>query len=306
MDMRRNMIKHFIPITWQRKAIARTDTIAIVVISIILLVFLINALLPRVGSRPLSPRTVCEANLRGIGQAIASYATDNSQLWPTPHFAETQGLTGVGKTSYVGELRKPAVPRNAPTTIGSPNVSVTRGFWILFRGDYGVTASRFICPLTKDTRNVDQTPEQYYDFSRLTEISYGMQVSFGPKGVARMDCDPNMPLAADKGPYSLVEIGKSAPDIQVAQIDTNSPIKKWQPFNSPNHNYEGQNVLFADGHAKFDLMPIAGIGRDNVYTRWSATPQSPLKDDEMIRGVSPSLERPNLVPMSNTDSLIYP
>jgi prepilin-type processing-associated H-X9-DG protein len=36
--------------------------------------------------------------------------------------------------------------------------------------------------------------------------------------------------------------------------------------NSRNHDGDGQNVMFGDGHVEFLQNPFVGVGRDNIYT----------------------------------------
>jgi prepilin-type processing-associated H-X9-DG protein len=43
--------------------------------------------------------------------------------------------------------------------------------------------------------------------------------------------------------------------------------------NSPNHEQEGQNVMFADGHVSYEKTPFVGIEQDNIYTAKNGTPQ---------------------------------
>jgi prepilin-type processing-associated H-X9-DG protein len=59
--------------------------------------------------------------------------------------------------------------------------------------------------------------------------------------------------------------------------------------NSPNHEQEGQNVLYADGHVSYELTPFVGIGKDNIYT---------ARD-----GVAPVVERS---PVDATDTILLP
>ena len=37
-------------------------------------------------------------------------------------------------------------------------------------------------------------------------------------------------------------------------------------INSPNHEGDGQNILYADGHVEFQQHPFCGMDRDNIYT----------------------------------------
>ena len=40
--------------------------------------------------------------------------------------------------------------------------------------------------------------------------------------------------------------------------------------NSNNHDGDGQNVLFGDGHVEFLQNPFVGVQRDNIFTRSTA------------------------------------
>jgi prepilin-type processing-associated H-X9-DG protein len=37
------------------------------------------------------------------------------------------------------------------------------------------------------------------------------------------------------------------------------------PINSPNHDFEGQNILFADGSVDFRATPLSGVDQDHIY-----------------------------------------
>jgi prepilin-type processing-associated H-X9-DG protein len=41
--------------------------------------------------------------------------------------------------------------------------------------------------------------------------------------------------------------------------------------NSNNHDGDGQNVLFGDGHVEFLQNPFVGVQRDNIFTRKDPT-----------------------------------
>ena len=69
----------------------------------------------------------------------------------------------------------------------------------------------------------------------------------------------------------------------------NSPASAMEEANSPNHEREGQNVLYADGHVAYEPTPFVGLGRDNIYTARTGTP--------------PTVERS---PADATDTLLLP
>jgi len=51
--------------------------------------------------------------------------------------------------------------------------------------------------------------------------------------------------------------------------------------NSPNHDKDGQNILFGDGHVDWSSTAFAGRGQDNIYTRKkSATDQTGACDPQ--------------------------
>jgi len=49
-------------------------------------------------------------------------------------------------------------------------------------------------------------------------------------------------------------------------------------YNAYPHQREGQNVLYNDGHVKFETTTNVGIDNDNIYQRWPTT--SPTKPDK--------------------------
>ena len=41
--------------------------------------------------------------------------------------------------------------------------------------------------------------------------------------------------------------------------------------NSNNHDNDGQNVLYGDGHVEFQQNPFVGVARDMIFARRNAT-----------------------------------
>ena len=193
----------------------------------------------------------------------------------------------------------------------------------------------FVCPSSEDTPNNEDNPPVFWDFgdnrnnpaltqNQLTlndtwkQCSYGYQVPFGPVARPSSDRDQRMPLAADKGPWgTFIEGGQgtTAPDASTAAptwavVNAASGPDDWRKFNSPNHggvgDGEGQVILYADSHAEFQTKPLAGVGQDNIYTAWNnANPSLPDVTKGLVVAQAHAAGS-SLMPLSQTDTLIYP
>ncbi len=307
----------------------------LVVIAIIAL--LISILLPSLSrARELSKRLVCSSNLKGIGTSAKIYANDNNEKWMIPGFKRGNiDQAGIDYMNDSGIISCPAEEAGevgwerwlesesetiSDSTSGSESLSVTRAFWMLVRsGD--ITVKQYVCPSSGDEEDPTENLDLYYDFQCYENISYGYQVPFGPRQTRPHEgMDNRQIVAADKGPYYPCP-GPTNWDIgQRGDLDLNDSPKAWRPFNSPNHggenNGEGQNCLYADGHASFQRKPTAGIDNDNIYTlmtnRWTD-----IRGINRIHGESPCDAPAPPYPgqeavgtgagkFSSTDTLIYP
>jgi prepilin-type processing-associated H-X9-DG protein len=132
-----------------------------------------------------------------------------------------------------------------------------------------------------------------------------------------------MPVAADKGPYFQAasdaheddtgaypdeRVEEAEPPLDWEDDEPTDVIKysneEWRPYNSGNHNGEGQNVLFADGHASFERKPICGVHHDNIFT---ATNGDYTEQINSLIGTVPADESaPALTPLTQTDSYLVP
>ena len=256
----------------------------LVVIAIIAL--LISILLPSLSrARELSKRLVCASNIKGIGTSGKIYANDNTEKWMIPAFK--RGAIDVDGIDYVNESFAPSVPAETPgevgydrelestseTTahpnVGSISVTTTRAFWMLIRsGD--VTVKGYICPSGTDDEDPTEDINLYYDFEGYYNVSYGYQVPFGPRATQPHEgMDNRQILVADKGPF-YCSLNSFTWTVENQEVGIESSPRAWRKFNSSNHGGqgqgEGQNCLYADGHASFNRTPIVGIDNDNIYT----------------------------------------
>lgn len=247
----------------------------LVVIAIIAL--LISILLPSLSrARELSKRTVCAANLRGIGQAMYIYAQDDPQVFPSIYSGTQQTMELFG-----GNFNNPNPNLSTASRINTGGVyiyttgkpSPTVDMWTVVRAN-NTTPKQFICPSTTDTPDPAQDTTAYYDFLGPTNLSYAYQYQHdADRRIIGTSSEPSFPFMADANPYV-----KGGETTQIAQ-DRQSPFRG----NSKNHtNREGENVLFQDGHVSFEKGPDNGLsgrtltspiyrGRDNIYTTFTST-----------------------------------
>lgn len=308
------------------RSVALGDVLALVVVA--------SAILPlgtTAGSRAreFGKRLACRANLKNIGEAAKIYANDQGGRWMVPPFRraviDNGGIdylcedgTGPGCVGFAREFPSTSETAEDPSG-GTTAVSVTRAFWILVRTG-GVALRQFICPSSGDVPDETDDPSLYYDFSGYDNISYGYQVPFGPR-----DTQPRENMAqeqisvADKGPYYFATYTPNWTTHVGRAISLSDAPLEWRPFNSFNHggtgSGEGQNCLYADGHASFRRIPAVGVDSDNIYTlmtnEWDVEGFNLIHGYRLHEPPTPPYPGQNafgsgLGRYSATDTLIYP
>jgi prepilin-type N-terminal cleavage/methylation domain-containing protein len=125
----------------------------------------------------------------------------------------------------------------------------------------------------------------HFPFARVEDSTTvgGLPISVNNK--------PSSPLAADRNPgmdknaYTYIIGGPTAggtlPAGTTADLPGNATVwtannneykDKDLVYNAYPHQREGQNVLYNDGHVKFETLTNVGIDNDNIYQRWPAPP----------------------------------
>lgn len=297
-------------------------------------VLTVPILLPSLArARELAKRTTCAANMQGLGYALRTYSNDGDQGMPIAAHWQEKVEAATGQVNYVGRIGSKRGLSGNPAAgeslaVDGPDgreLSTTRNLWTMVR-IAGSTPQSFVCPSSGDVANVEWNPQDYWDFGvgdaeqakalppginaqGYRQCSYGYQVPYGRYGRPGAGDDPNMVLAADKGPYgSAIEgMGVTPPPISTMARQLHAPAQSWRPWNSPNHggsgDGEGQNVLFFDNSVRWHNQPLAVNGVDNIYTQWTKANADPMGRST---GNTPSMNDLNLTPMANTDAFIYP
>lgn len=216
-------------------------------------------------------RTMCGTRLNGLYKALNTYSVANREQFPIYHAGDPSGAVLGFREGDRSTGMGAALDNN-----------ITAPWWVIV-GDGSVSPENYICPSTFDaadgltistTNSATAQLEDTRDFLERKNLSYSPM-------------NPHHPLVRDRwGPNTNVDwvfmadnnandypgtpgipgtrgvrgvpawhtLGKgaAAADVQKAE-------------NSPNHGYEGQNLMYGDGHVSFWNDPFQGPGSDNVY-----------------------------------------
>jgi prepilin-type N-terminal cleavage/methylation domain-containing protein len=250
----------------------------LVVIGIIAL--LISILLPALNAaKERANRVKCSSNLRQIGQGLLLYANDNKGIYPrTP---ATNAGTYVAFTQSAGST--------ATDPFGTPVVGpndITASLFLLVR-NADINPEVFVCPSSnqeKDTLN-NRPPNMRVNFYGSNNLSYSYTnpfpndaaIGFGYKVNGNVPADFAICADRNDGEY-------------LTTVNSASAASEQKKVNSKNHEGDGQNVLFNDGHCEWSTHAWVGANKDNIYTKAGTS------------GTPPAQVSPNATSNGNPDS----
>jgi len=244
----------------------------LVVIGIIAL--LISILLPSLNrARETANRVKCASNLRQIGQALLLYANENRGAYPRTYYAAGSN-TDLSNTGY--NITNPF--NTTSGNVGTNNVPAA--IFLLLRTQ-DITSEVFTCPSSTgekdDFGGGSNSAQNRSNFSNgsATSTSIAKNLSFsmanpypdstGIGGGYRWtnSLTADFAVAADINPGISPSTTDNVASPALATTAASSDLKLG---NSNNHNKDGQNVLFGDGHAEFVTTCRVGANKDNIYT----------------------------------------
>jgi len=271
-----------------RNGLAPADLAAAIAVTVLLAGVLVPGLSR---SRATAIRLACEANLTGLGQAMTVYTNENDARFPR---AGGPGATwspdgiildwiggrsgtedrafGITRDPYTGEVVDPGEATITSSFYLLVKYSMVTPKQVVCKGDAG--AQEFKISYSLYARRIEYDMSRAWDFGegeRLgrtgpqlpypgEHVSYSYHMPYSlpyymESFVITAEHPAASPVCADRNPY----------------LDTNAAALPTDPdeirsYNCASHLSTGQNVLYKDGHVKFETSPIVGIRGDNIYT----------------------------------------
>jgi len=266
----------------------------LVVIGIIAL--LISILLPALNAaKERANRVKCSSNLRQIGQGLLLYANDNKGIYPrTP--ATTAG-------TYTAFTAGGASSATDPFGTPGPTVNdVTAALFLLVR-NADINPEVFVCPSSnaeKDTLN-NKPPNQRVNF-------------YGPNNLSYSVANPYPDVASIELGYKLSPSAKASLAIaadrndgeQMITVNSGSAASEQKKINSRNHQGDGENVLFNDGHCEWTNHAWVGANKDCIYSMAATTGLPPAQVSPNAASKAWPFTDGNAQPKVDQDTILIP
>lgn len=273
-------------------------------------------------ARETSDRIKCASNLRQIGQAMLLYSNENRGAYPRAiarlhEKGNEAAYLPVWGTPYEGN--QDLVPPERADFIANPFVKddpkkeedkalipyrpapndVTAALFLLMRTQ-DITSMIFVCPSTGldtfefggGTRNALHWTNWPGNEGLRKHLSYSYQNPYPSADAISKGFKLNSAISAEFAVASDMNPGGEA----LLKLTPRDGMRRQREGNSFNHDRDGQNILYGDGHVEFFNNPFAGVKRENIFTFGDSGSETPDTGGEGIVGS----------PVGPNDSILLP
>jgi prepilin-type N-terminal cleavage/methylation domain-containing protein/prepilin-type processing-associated H-X9-DG protein len=290
----------------------------LVVIGIIAL--LISILLPSLNkARETANKAKCASNLHQIGLAILLYQQDSNQLYPRTIQDTTGSPSPTWGTPYgAGGAPGTTDPFQAGASHQEAANDVSASFFLLLRNEQ-LTSAVFICPSSNaeawDFGGGSNSAQNWCNWNGTTgnsgSLSRNLSYSYENPFASSTAISNGWQLKNPDATYAIcsdINPGTSVPNsggLCPTNVNTTAPASQMRMANSPNHQQDGQNVLFGDGHAEWESNPFCGTQHDNIFTGQNGIAAN-TAGYPFLSGGSCTAGSTKSSPYDNQDSILLP